>query len=327
MRSHPWTLRTGVVALAVTAFVGACAPSSTGTGGGPASSSAVPASTASAAGPGDFAGPVDIGGGRTIYLECRGQGSPTVILESGYHDSSDLWGIAEVTPPVADGAVLPGIARSARVCAYDRPGTLRYSENQGSITTRTSPVPMPRTAADVVTDLHTLLRAADVPGPYVLVAHSLGGIFSRLYQRTYPDEVRAMVLVDTFSPEVPQLFGPLWPAYRDLLSTTGTGTDPAAERIDLDTSINQLDQALPMRPVPLAVISKTEPFGGLPPTLPGGLTGADIERLWPQVQAGVVAIEPQTPQTLAAGSYDYIQVRQPDLIISATRLVVARAGG
>ena len=206
MRSHPWTLRIGVVALAVTALVGACAPSSTGAGGGSASSSAAPAS---AAGPGDFAGPVDIGGGRTIYLECRGHGSPTVILESGYHDSSDLWGIAEVTPPAADGAVLPGIARSARVCAYDRPGTLRYSENQGSITTRTSPVPMPRTAADVVTDLHTLLRAADVPGPYVLVAHSLGGIFSRLYQRTYPDEVRAMVLVDTFSPEVPELFGPL----------------------------------------------------------------------------------------------------------------------
>jgi pimeloyl-ACP methyl ester carboxylesterase len=179
--------------------------------------------------------------------------------------------------------VLPGIARSARVCAYDRPGTLRYSENQGSITTRTSPVPMPRTAADVVTDLHTLLRAADVPGPYVLVAHSLGGIFSRLY--------------------------------------------PTAERIDLDTSINQLDQAPPMRPVPLPVISKTEPFGGLPPTLPGSLTGADIERLWPQVQAGVVAIQPQTPQTLAAGSDHYIQVRQPDLVISATRLLVARVGG
>jgi len=81
-----------------------------------------------------------------------------------------------------------------------------------------------------------------------------------------------------------------------------------------------------MRPVPLAVISKTEPFGGLPPTLPVGLTGVDIERLWPQVQAGVVAIQPQTPQTLAACDH-YVQVRQPNLIISATRLVVARVGG
>jgi pimeloyl-ACP methyl ester carboxylesterase len=318
MRSHRRRLRTGAVALAVTVLVAGCA------GAAKANSSAAPAPPA---GPNDFAGSVDIGGGRTMYLECRGQGSPTVILESGYHDSADLWSIAEVTPPVADGAVLPGIGRFARVCAYDRPGTLRYAENPGSVTTRTSPVPMPRTAADVVTDLHTLLRAAGLPGPYVLVAHSLGGLFSRLYQRTYPDEVRALVLVDTFSPQVPQLFGPLWPAYRDLLSATGTGTDPTAERIDLDVSISQLDQAPPMRPVPVAVISKTEPFGGLPATLPGGLTGADIERLWPQVQTGVVAIQPQTPQTLAAGSDHYIQVHQPDLIVSATRLVMARAGG
>jgi pimeloyl-ACP methyl ester carboxylesterase len=321
MRSHRPRFRTAACALAVLVLVGACTPSAAA---GQAPPSAAPSS---AAGPGDFAGSVDIGGGRTMYLECRGQGSPTVILESGYHDSSDLWSIAEVTPPVADGAVLPGIGRFARVCAYDRPGTLRYAENPGSVTTRTSPVHMPRTAADVVTDLHTLLRVAGVPGPYVLVAHSLGGLFSRLYQRTYPDEVRAMVLVDTFSPQVPQLFGPLWPAYRDLLSATGTGTDPTAERIDLDASISQLDQAPAMRPVPVAVISKTEPFGGLPATLPGGLTGADIERLWPQVQAGVVAIQPQTPQTLATGSDHYIQVHQPDLIINDTRLVMARAGG
>jgi pimeloyl-ACP methyl ester carboxylesterase len=215
--------------------------------------------------------------------------------------------------------VLPGIARSARVCAYDRPGTLRYSENQGSITTRTSPVPMPRTAADVVTDLHTLLRAADVPGPYVLVAHSLGGIFSRLHQRTYPDEVRAMVLVDTFSPEVPQLFGPLWPAYRDLLNTTGTGTDPAAERIDLDTS---------MRPVPLAVISKTEPFGGPPPDPPPAASPAPTSNAsghrsrpawWPSSRRPADRWPPGATTTSRSAN--------PILIISATRPVVARAGG
>jgi pimeloyl-ACP methyl ester carboxylesterase len=310
----------------MTALLGACTREGVGNAV-PPTAPAGPTSAPTAAGPGDFAGPVGIGGGRTIYLECRGQGSPTVLLESGYHDSADLWGTAEVTPPVVNEAVLPGIARTSRVCAYDRPGTLRYSENAGSATARTSPVPMPRSATDVVTDLHALLHTAGVLGPYVLVAHSLGGIFSRLYQRTYPDDVRAMVLVDTFSPEVPQVFGALWPAYRDLLSATGTGSDPHAERIDLDTSIAELNQAPPMRPVPVAVLSKTEPFGGVPATLPGGLTGADIERLWPQVQASVVALQPEVPQTLATGSDHYIQVRQPDLVISATRLVVARSGG
>ena len=273
----------------------------------------------------DFARAVDIGGGRSIFLECRGQGTPTVVLESGYHDSSDLWSLAEVTPPVASEAVLPGIARFTRVCAYDRPGTLRYAESPGSVTTRSTPVPMPRTAADIVSDLRTLLRAADVPGPYVFVTHSLGGLFSRLYQRAYPDDVEAMVLVDTFAPEVPRLFGDRWPAYRELLSATGTQNDPTAERIDLDASIAQLDAAPPMRPIPLAVLSKTEPFGGLPPTLPTGLTGADVERLWPQVQTSVVNLQPQTPQTLATGSDHYIQVRQPDLVIATTRLAIGRA--
>lgn len=59
--------------------------------------------------------------------------------------------------------MLPGIARTARVCAYDRPGTLRYTERPGTVTDRTSPAPMPRTAGDVLADLHELLTAARVP--------------------------------------------------------------------------------------------------------------------------------------------------------------------
>ena len=274
---------------------------------------------------GAYAGPFDIGGGRQIYLECRGTGAPTVVLISGYHDSADLWSISDSAPPAAAEAVLPGLAGRYRVCAFDRPGTLRYSENQGSVTTWTTPVPMPRTAADVVADLHAMLQAARVPGPYVLTAHSLGGIFARLYAQTYPADVRGLVLVDTFAPEVPALFGPLWPAYRELLDTAGTQRDPNAERIDIDASIGQLQQAPPLRDVPVAVLSKTEPFGGLPPTIPGDLTGADIERIWPQVQTAVVAIRPQTPQTLVTDSDHYIQVHQPDVVISSTDLIVGRA--
>jgi MFS family permease len=87
-----------------------------------------------------------------------------------------------------------------------------------------------------------------------------------------------------------------------------------------------LAQRFGWRPaVPVAVLSKTEPFGGLPATMPAGLTGEDIEQLWPQVQAGVVQIAPQTPQILATGSDHYIQVHQPDLVVAATRLVIIRA--
>ena len=315
-----------VLPVLVVLLLAGCASAPTSAGSPAAAPSVAAGSPADRIAAGEFAGSVDIGGGRQIYLECRGTGSPTVLLESGYHDSADLWTLSDATPPVPAEPVLPGIARTQRVCAYDRPGTLRYAENSGSITARTTPVPMPRTAADVVADLHALVGAVRLPGPYVLTAHSLGGLFARLYAQTYPGDVRGLVLVDTFSPEVPALFGALWPAYRELLTSTGTQNDPNAERIDLDASIAQLQGAPALPDVPIVVLSKTQPFGGLPPTLPGGLTGQDIEQRWPQVQSGVAAIRPQTPQTLVHDSDHYIQVHQPDTVISGTALVIERAG-
>ena len=63
----------------------------------------------------------------------------------------------------------------------------------------------------MVTELHDLLAAADVPGPYVLVGHSLGGAFDLLYARTYPDEVAALVVVDSPLPPNRDLVAPeLW---------------------------------------------------------------------------------------------------------------------
>ena len=148
--------------------------------------------TPGSASSGDFRGPIDIGNGRHLYLECRGKGSPTVILESGYHNSSDPWNQSEAAAPAVGPAVLPALAGTHRVCAYDRPGTLRYSDPP-TLSDRSSPAAMPRTAQDVVGDLHALLAAAHLPGPYLLVGHSLGGLFARLYAQSYPDQVRAVV--------------------------------------------------------------------------------------------------------------------------------------
>jgi hypothetical protein len=129
----------------------------------------------------------------------------------------------------------------------------------------------------------------------------------------------------TFSPEMPAIFEEKWPAYRNLLPSTGTQGDPAAERIDLDASVAQLQQAPALRPLPLAVLRKIEPFGSLPATMPAGLTATDIEQFWPRVQAGAVQIAPQAPKILVTGSDHYIQVRQPDPVIAAHRLVAERA--
>jgi pimeloyl-ACP methyl ester carboxylesterase len=144
---------------------------------------------------------VDIGG-RQLYLTCRGTGSPTVILEAGLRTRSDIWSVP-TDPAAVPPMVLPGISEFTRVCAYDRPGTLGEVnpdlDPYGPLffPSRSDPVPQPRTTRDKVADLHALLRAADIPGPYVLVAHSAGGLVVRLYASEYPDEVVGIVLLDS----------------------------------------------------------------------------------------------------------------------------------
>ena len=76
-----------------------------------------------------------------------------------------------------------------RVCSYDRANT----GNSGS-------APTPRTADDIAADLHGLLEAAEVPGPYVLVGHSAGGMLVQAYARTYSDEVAGVVAMNPVPP-------------------------------------------------------------------------------------------------------------------------------
>jgi pimeloyl-ACP methyl ester carboxylesterase len=119
---------------------------------------------------------VDIGGWR-LHLNCTGQtkaGQATVILEAGIGDFSVEWSLVQ-----------PGVAGFARVCSYDRAGD-GWSDLG----------PHPRTMHQIVYELHLLLEKAGEHPPYVLVGHSYGGWLVRLYQSTYPTEVRGMVLVE-----------------------------------------------------------------------------------------------------------------------------------
>jgi pimeloyl-ACP methyl ester carboxylesterase len=118
---------------------------------------------------------VDVGGHR-LYVHCTGSGSPTVVLVSGLAETSTYWG----------GWIAPAVARNTTVCAYDRAG-------QG----RSDPPGSPQDGIAVATDLHALLDHAQIPGPYVLVGHSTGGAYIRVFAARYPDEVAGMVLLDS----------------------------------------------------------------------------------------------------------------------------------
>ncbi len=116
---------------------------------------------------------IDIGG-YCLHIQTAGEGPITVVLDAGMTFPSLDWSLVQ-----------PKIASFTRVCSYDRAG-LGWSD----------PSPYPRTAEQIVTELHTLLKKAKIPKPYLLVGHSMGGIHMRLFAARYPEEVVGLVLVD-----------------------------------------------------------------------------------------------------------------------------------
>jgi pimeloyl-ACP methyl ester carboxylesterase len=115
---------------------------------------------------------VDVGGYR-LHIDCTGQGSPTVILESGLQGPGLQWTLVQ-----------SAASKRTQVCSYDRAG-LGWSDSG----------PLPRDSQQMVTELHTLLAKAGLQGPFVLVGHSMGGLNVRLYAHQYPQDVAGIILV------------------------------------------------------------------------------------------------------------------------------------
>ncbi len=240
--------------------------------------------------------------GRRLYREDVGTGAPPVVLEAGLGDSAAPWA-----------GIIPAVAAFTRVVSYDRPNTSAGASD---------PAPTPRTAADAVADLHALLSKAAVPGPYVLVGHSVGGLFVRLYASTYPDEVAGLVLVDASHEDQeerrramvsPELFAAEQQAIQ--------GGNP--EGIDLAASFAQVRAArasTPLRPMPLVVLSA----GEIDPALfPPGWPMATEARLWNELQEDLAGLVLGGRHIVAQKSSHYIMQSQPDLVAAAIRHVVA----
>jgi pimeloyl-ACP methyl ester carboxylesterase len=160
----------------VLCLVAALAAVGCGSGGGDDGSTSAATSTPPAAKRVD--GVVKIAGGRGLYVRCTGAGSPTVVMEGGDEDTADSYAFAE-----------PAVSKVTRTCVYDR-------ANLG----RSEPDPGPRGLKELVSDFEGLLKAADIPGPYVLVGTSGGGYISAGYAYAHPREVAGMVFVEVPAP-------------------------------------------------------------------------------------------------------------------------------
>ena len=256
---------------------------------------------------GRFSGWFEVGG-RRLFLRCVGHGSPTVVFES--HVTHDWF------------ALQNQVARFTRVCSWDHPS---------GPWSRSDPAPTPRTARDIVADLHALLRVAGVPGPYVLAGHSNRGLFSLLYASTYPRQVAGLVLIDAVHPAYRKrtlamfksLLPPeVWEAFRqETMAVPHRLIDP--EQLDIWTSERQTRVALrrsPLRPMPLVVLTRGHP------DVPGPFV-EQTERLWLQLQRELAQLVPGSRHVITQSGHN-IQDEQPELVLDAIRdvVVAVRAG-
>jgi pimeloyl-ACP methyl ester carboxylesterase len=274
---------------------------------------------------------IDVGGFR-MHVDCSGQGSPTVILDSGLGDTYISWR-----------KVQPQIAKFARVCSYDRAG-LGYSDSSSQ----------PRTSKVIAEELHALLHAANIAPPYVLVGHSMGGYDVRLYASLYRNEVAGMVLVDASHPDqenrlppelknmegswlreaefleytmpfgLPRLLGfcEVDPGQRAAECNLHSASEGVAEMKAFPESAAETAATGSLGDLPLAVLSHDpeKPSADLPADLAKPTNDA-----WEKMQEELSHLSTRGTQTIAKNSAHYIQLDRPDLVIDAVRSIVEQA--
>jgi pimeloyl-ACP methyl ester carboxylesterase len=218
--------------------------------------------TAPAASAADFAGLVDIGGGRSLFLNCQGEGSPTVFVIPGKGSYAEAWNAAvapddptrsspydlieEANIAASPDAAQPLVARTTRICTYDRPDT------RPDGTDLSTPAPQPHTVQSDVDDVVSLVDAAQLPTPMVFVAHSYGGLVLDLLARQHPELVSGMVFSE---PTSEFLWGLGRPDQNAAFNTDGQAVAPGEEAILAEDAFATIAAAPPLPRVPAIVLS------------------------------------------------------------------------
>lgn len=280
---------------------------------------------------------VDIGG-RKLHVDCRGVGSPTVILESGLDTNGSLsW--EKIQDP---------ISRLTRTCSYDRAGVMWSDAKAG-----------PQDADGVAQDLHAALSAMGINGPLVLVCHSLGGPYIMNYTKKYGDSVKGLVFVDCSHPDqltrlgvdkipkgVPFLYKALDAlAWTGILRVTPDDSPPGMpdrikpigkaylgetfggsmkEMANIEATFREGGELRTLGDRPLVVLTAMQPF--TKETRDSiGLTEQEANTLqinWEKLNKEAASWSTHSRQQNVPDSMHYIQFQRPDLVIQAITDVV-----
>ena len=298
---------------------------------------------------------VDVGGYR-LHIQCLGNGSPTVVLDTGLGSGALSWG-----------AAMPEIARHTRVCAFDRAG---YGWSDTG--------PKPRTSSRITTELRALLHDAGIPGPYILVGWSFGGFTARLYAHRYPEETAGVVLVESaheeqFARYVPAMVAGFKKAGLNLdgpvrwaggPEQAHTAVETAAARLRLwqsrlgwarwsrrherasaerfgelqhgytwavleekaawEQSIAEMRGVRNLGNMPLVVVSRGR---GIEGPYPAWFPAQEIEAAWQDMQKDLTRLSANSRQVFARRSDHLVPQRQPEIVVESVLSLLAAGRG
>lgn len=291
---------------------------------------------------------VDVGGHR-LHIYPTGEGSPTIIFESGGASWSLDWNLVQTE-----------VAKFTSACSYDRAG-FGWSDSG----------PKPRTSEQIVTELHTLLTKTEIKKPYILVGHSFGGHTVRLFAKRYPDEVAGIILLDARHEAINSRMPPAWRKielagkgmYQFMLLASRLGAlnllgklmgEKAAPPIvtklppeirpqyieigfqpkyfqgNLDElaacaeSDKQLSAIGSLGNIPLTVIRHGIPdlFASMPAE-----QAKRAEKVWQELQTDLAKLSSNSQMLVAKKSGHGIQIDQPGLVVDAIRQMVETVRG
>lgn len=237
----------------------------------------------------EFEAKIDVGV-YELYIHCMGAGAPVVIMEAGWGDVGDTWSLVQ-----------PEVAKKTQVCSYDRVG-LGNSD----------PGPEPATYLHAVIDLHNLLENADIESPYILVGHSLGGMYMRLYAAQYLDDVNGLVLVDSSHPDSFERNAAVLPPetpdesesirfYREWFTTATKDPSLSPELLEPGS----------LGALPLVVLTGTNKQRE---DIPAELN-AQFNQIWVELQKELALLSTNSTHIITSESGHFIQHDEPELVI------------
>jgi pimeloyl-ACP methyl ester carboxylesterase len=264
--------------------------------------------------------------GHVMRIDCSGTGSPAIVLDAGLGNDGLIWG-----------GVQPALAKTTRVCSYDRAG-FGWSDA----------LPPPRDADHIAAELHGLLAAAQITGPIVLMGHSIAGIYIRDYATRYPENVAGLIFVDASTPlqnrnpafkahanpQPPSWFQTLRkeatfavgiPRLLGECSRSQPGFDPRASKLQAEDQCHDRSAAVAAELQSFDQSGEetvhTGPYGTLPilifsqdPVRTAKLQTMDVVVAWNQMQEDLKQLSTRSRRIIAKGSTHYIQGDRSDLI-------------